>query len=225
MLSAETARSLMGDTRLLFRPCHRRGEPRCQRPMTRLAARETQPEIPPAFGIIAVDRVQHRVAAGFMSVCRRVDRSVALHDRNLVRHDHWPSSNWPLRQAMVRWGLGRKLTAMLLLLLSLSSFALPILVMAPISTGQLAQGMQTVQAYFREAPAQPDWLTGVPLVGNRLGQIWKAAYCASSDLGAALAPYAAAIRHMLLAVAGGAHREPYRVDLVLDRRDHVLDGR
>ena len=41
-------------------------------------------------------------------------------------------ATWPLRQAMVGWGLGRTLTAVLLLLLSLVVIALPVLFMAPI---------------------------------------------------------------------------------------------
>ena len=111
-------------------------------------------------------------------------------------------ATWPLRQAMVGWGLGRTLTAVLLLLLSLVVIALPVLVMAPILTEQLTQGMQTVQTYFSAAPAQPAWLTGVPLVGSQLGQVWEQLYRAGGDLSVALAPYAATIRHMLLTVAG-----------------------
>ena len=50
---------------------------------------------------------------------------------------------------MVGWGLGRTLTAVLLLLLSLVVIALPVLFMAPILTDQLTQGMQTVQDLFQ----------------------------------------------------------------------------
>ena len=109
---------------------------------------------------------------------------------------------WPLRQALVRWGVGRKLTAVLLLLLLLIAIVLPVLVMAPILTDQLSQGMQSVQTYFQAAPAQPAWLTGVPVVGSRLGQLWDQLYRAGGDLSAALAPYAATVRQMLLAAAG-----------------------
>jgi predicted PurR-regulated permease PerM len=110
---------------------------------------------------------------------------------------------WPLRQAMIGWGVGHGLAATLLLLLSLVAIALPVLVMAPILTDQLTQGMQNVQAYFAAAPAQPDWLAGVPIVGSRLGRIWDTLHRAGGDLGAALAPYATNIRQMLLSVARG----------------------
>jgi hypothetical protein len=60
--------------------------------------------------------------------------------------------------------------------------------MAPILTDQLTRGMQTVQTYIAAAPARPVWLTSVPLVGSRLGQIWDQVYRAGGDIGEALAP-------------------------------------
>src|SRR4029077_15484928 len=111
-------------------------------------------------------------------------------------------ATWPLRQALVGWGVGRKLTAVLLLLLLLIAIVLPVLFMAPILTDQLTQGMQSVQTYFQGAPAQPAWLTAVPLVGSRLGQLWDQLYRAGGDLSAALALYAATVRQMLLTAAG-----------------------
>ena len=60
---------------------------------------------------------------------------------------------WPLRQAMIGWGLGRGLAATLLLLLSVVVVALPVLVMAPVLTDQLGQGIERVQTYFAATPA------------------------------------------------------------------------
>jgi predicted PurR-regulated permease PerM len=112
-------------------------------------------------------------------------------------------ATWPLRQAMIGWGLGRGLTATLLLVLSLLIIALPVLVMAPVLTDQLTQGMQSVQNYLAEAPAQPAWLTNVPFVGGRLGQLWDQMLRAGGDLGAVIAPYTGTIRQMLLMAAHG----------------------
>jgi predicted PurR-regulated permease PerM len=55
---------------------------------------------------------------------------------------------WPMRQALVRRGLGRGLTATLLLLLSLVLIVLPLLVIAPHLADHLGQGMDRVEAYF-----------------------------------------------------------------------------
>ena len=110
---------------------------------------------------------------------------------------------WPLRQLMIGWGLGHGLAATLLLLLSLVAIALPVLLMAPILTDQLKYGMESVQAYFARTPAQPAWLSDVPLIGSQLGRIWDALHRAGGDLVVALAPFAAEIRQMLLTAARG----------------------
>src|SRR5208337_1359163 len=51
---------------------------------------------------------------------------------------------WPLRQSLVRHGIGHGMTAALLLLLSLVLIVLPILVVAPRLANQLGEGMQHV---------------------------------------------------------------------------------
>jgi len=112
-------------------------------------------------------------------------------------------ATWPLRQAMVARGFARGWAATLLLLLSLVAIALPVLVMAPVLTDQLTQGMHHVQTYFAAAPAQPAWLSSVPFVGSRLVRIWDEVFRTGGDLGAALAPYTETVQRMLLAAARG----------------------
>src|SRR5690242_5614579 len=59
---------------------------------------------------------------------------------------------WPLRQALIGWGLPRGLAAGILLLLALLIVALPVLAVAPELTSQLGAGIQRVQAYFATTP-------------------------------------------------------------------------
>src|ERR1700756_3171150 len=75
-------------------------------------------------------------------------------------------AGWPLRQALVSWGLGGALAAALLLMLSLLVVGLPVVIMAPILTEQLVLGTQAVQNYFAAAPEQPAWLAGGPPAGS-----------------------------------------------------------
>jgi predicted PurR-regulated permease PerM len=79
---------------------------------------------------------------------------------------------WPVRQALVRRGLGRGSAAALLLLLSLVLVVLPLLAFAPHLADQLVSGAQRVQSYFAATPDQPTWIKGVPLFGQRLGAAW-----------------------------------------------------
>ncbi len=105
---------------------------------------------------------------------------------------------WPLRQAMISWGLGRGWTGALLLCIAIVIVALPVLVMAPVLADQLAYGLQRVQTYFATVPEQPRWLADVPLVGSGLGEIWGAIARAEGNLSVVLAPYSASVRQMLI---------------------------
>jgi predicted PurR-regulated permease PerM len=89
---------------------------------------------------------------------------------------------WPLRQALLRCGLGRGPAAALLLLLSLVIVVLPMLVIAPHLADQLSQGMERVQTYFSTTPDEPTWIRGLPLVGRRLGAAWNRVVEAQGDL-------------------------------------------
>jgi predicted PurR-regulated permease PerM len=79
---------------------------------------------------------------------------------------------WPIRQALIRHGVGRGLAATLLLLLSLVIVVLPMLVVAPNLADQMVQGAQRVESYFAATPEQPVWMKGLPLVGRRLAVAW-----------------------------------------------------
>src|SRR5271165_3690082 len=109
---------------------------------------------------------------------------------------------WPLRQALVRWGLGRGSAAALLLLLSLVIVVLPMLVIAPHLADQLSQGMERVQTYFSTTPEEPTWIKGVPLVGRRLEAVWDRVVAAQGDFRTLIEPYRADLGQAML---GAAH--------------------
>src|SRR5215471_4064650 len=69
---------------------------------------------------------------------------------------------WPLRQWLVRRGLGRRVAAALLLLLSLLVIVLPVLIMAPVLTDELKEFLGSFESYFAATPRRPDWLDNVP---------------------------------------------------------------
>jgi len=108
---------------------------------------------------------------------------------------------WPLRQALVRHGLGRGLAAALLLLLALVLVVLPMLVVAPNLADQLVRGIQRVQSYFAATPEQPAWIGGVPLVGRRLGSAWDRVVEVKGNLRALLEPYTADVEQVIIGAA------------------------
>src|SRR5262249_16178691 len=108
---------------------------------------------------------------------------------------------WPMRQALIRRGLGRGPVATLLLLLSLVLVLLPMLVFAPHLADQLVRGAQRVQSYFAATPGQPAWMRSVPLVGRRLVAAWDRVVEVKGNLRALLEPYTADLEHVMIGVA------------------------
>jgi len=108
---------------------------------------------------------------------------------------------WPVRQALVRHGLGRGSAAALLLLLSLVLVVLHMLAVAPHLADQLSRGIQRVQSYFAATPEQPAWIKGAPLVGRRLAAAWDRVVQVQGDLRALAEPYTANLELVMIAAA------------------------
>jgi predicted PurR-regulated permease PerM len=108
---------------------------------------------------------------------------------------------WPVRQALVRRGLGRGSDAALLLLLSLVIVVLPLLALAPHLADQLVSGAERVQSYFAATPDQPAWIKGVPLLGRRLGAAWDRVVEVKGNLRALLEPYTANLEQLMIGAA------------------------
>jgi predicted PurR-regulated permease PerM len=108
---------------------------------------------------------------------------------------------WPMRQALVRRGLGRGPAAALLLLLSLVIVVLPMLVLAPHLAEQLVQGTQRVQEYFAATPEQPAWIRSLPFGSRRLAAAWDRVVEVKGNLRALLEPYTANLEQLMIGAA------------------------
>jgi len=108
---------------------------------------------------------------------------------------------WPMRQALVRRGLGHGSAAALLLLLSLVIVVLPMLVFAPHLADQLVRGTERVQAYFAATPEHPAWIKSLPLGGKRLGAAWDRVVEVKGNLRALAEPYTANLEQVMIGVA------------------------
>jgi predicted PurR-regulated permease PerM len=108
---------------------------------------------------------------------------------------------WPIRQALVRRGLGRGQSAALLLLLSIVLVVLPLLTFAPHLADQLIRGAHRVESYFAATPEQPSWIRGVPLFGRRLSGAWDRVVEVKGNLRALLEPYTANLEQFMIGAA------------------------
>ena len=108
---------------------------------------------------------------------------------------------WPLRQVLVRHGLGHGMAATLLLLLSLALIGVPILAVAPNLADQLTGFMQRVQSYFAAAPELPARFGGLPLIGDRLTAAWGHLVESGGNLRSLAASYTVDIEQVIVASA------------------------
>src|SRR5215813_13724382 len=105
---------------------------------------------------------------------------------------------WPLREFLLRCGLKRGLDATLLLLLALAVVVLPLMAVAPGLAERLTQGASRLQDCFASAPRVPSWVTGLPIVGERLTHIWDQAMLAQGGIRAVLEPYSDELRQVFV---------------------------
>jgi predicted PurR-regulated permease PerM len=111
---------------------------------------------------------------------------------------------WPLREGLVRGGMGRGWAAFLLLMLSLAVIALPALILAPGLADQVAHGSNRLTHFLETVPHNaPDWVAGLPLVGSQIAGVWNDLVSGEVGLRAALAPYSDGLRRALVAAATG----------------------
>jgi len=108
---------------------------------------------------------------------------------------------WPIRQGLVRRGLGHGSAAALLLLLSLVIVVLPMLAFAPHLADQIVRGTQRLQSYFAATPERPAWIGAVPLGGRRLGAAWDRVVEVKGNLRTLLEPYTANVEQIMIGAA------------------------
>ena len=111
-------------------------------------------------------------------------------------------ATWPLRRVLVRSGLGRVATAVLMLLASLLLVGLPLLATAPRLATQLADGAHRLEGTLSTlSVVPPDWVVALPLGGGGLGRAWQQLAGSGGDLRIALEPYAEWIRNSMMVAA------------------------
>jgi predicted PurR-regulated permease PerM len=122
---------------------------------------------------------------------------------------------WPLRQALLRYGLRPGLAASLLLLLALVVVALPVLLLGPTLVEQITAGAALLKEYLATNPPRPSWLARIPLAGERFGNAWDAIIRSGGEFQALIAPYAAALRGVLVGAAEAAAQSVLQILLSL----------
>ena len=108
---------------------------------------------------------------------------------------------WPVRDFLLRRGLSRGLTALLLLSFALAIIALPIVAIGPGLAERLVGASQDLRTYLESDPQLPRSLASLPLIGERLATFWDEAIHAEGGIRTVLEPYSADLQHALVDVA------------------------
>ena len=113
-------------------------------------------------------------------------------------------ATWPLRAMLVRVGFGRGLTASVLLIASLLLVAVPALLLAPSLAAKLTDAAHRLQQELEDlSDLPPGWVSGLPLVGDRLARVWIRVAAAGGDFRTLLEPYAEWLQSSAVGLAKG----------------------
>lgn len=112
-------------------------------------------------------------------------------------------SAWPLRQWLVRRGLTTTLAAGLMLAALLVFVMGPVLLMAPGLSVEVKLLAERGVTWFASMPQLPDWLTNLPLVGDKLAATWSGLINQTPESKALLASYVQPARQFLTDAAMG----------------------
>src|SRR4051812_41430819 len=81
-------------------------------------------------------------------------------------------ATWPLREWLMRKGLSRSLTSVVLLLLAIACVAVPVIAISPSLGERLVEGAHRVQGFLAGVPETPGWIVRLPLVGKAADGLW-----------------------------------------------------
>jgi predicted PurR-regulated permease PerM len=112
------------------------------------------------------------------------------------------ASGWPIRQFLVRRGMSRGFSALLLFLLTMMLVAAPIVIIAPHLADQLNSTILRIESYFSRAPVQPAWIKGTPLVSRRLDAAWNLLVKAQGNVRTFLELYTGDVEQWIIRTAG-----------------------
>lgn len=112
-------------------------------------------------------------------------------------------SAWPLRQWLVGKGLSGPMAASVMLVALLVFVLVPMVVTAPGLAVGVKQLVEQGTVWLASSPELPGWITGLPLVGTRIGETWDGLINQTPDSRAMLMSYVQPARQFVTDAALG----------------------
>ena len=122
---------------------------------------------------------------------------------------------WPVRSWLVGRGLSGNMAAGVMLSALLVFVLVPILVMAPDLAVEVKDLTGQGTAWLESAPQLPGWVTGLPLVGDKIASTWNGLLAQTPESRAMLMSYAEPVRQFLTSAAFGLATSILDISLAL----------
>lgn len=110
---------------------------------------------------------------------------------------------WPVRGALLRMGLSGTAAAVLMLLALLLFVLVPVVIAAPGLALEVKTLAERGNSWIASSPALPDWISGLPLVGDSIAAKWDGIIHQTPAAKAMIASYAQPVRQFVTDAAVG----------------------
>jgi predicted PurR-regulated permease PerM len=105
-------------------------------------------------------------------------------------------ATWPVHAWLLRHGFSNGLAALVLTLVSIALIVVPAILLAPRLGGQLLELFNRAQKLVDDTPDLPAWISGLPIVGARIKQLWS--QLVHGEIQELLGPYSTTLRNGVL---------------------------
>ena len=110
---------------------------------------------------------------------------------------------WPIRVRLTQWGMSSSKAALVMLLLLLTFVLVPIALAAPGLAADVKTFGERAAAWLGSSPQLPDWVEGIPLIGNQFADQWNHIFSGGDQLRETVVSYARPIREFFTQAAIG----------------------
>ncbi len=110
---------------------------------------------------------------------------------------------WPICVRLTQWGMSSSNAAIVMLLLLLTFVLVPIALAAPGLAADVKTLGERAAAWLGSSPKLPEWVAGIPLVGDQISDQWNRVFSGGNQLRETIVSYAKPIKEFFTLAAIG----------------------
>ncbi|HET9718431.1 MAG TPA: AI-2E family transporter [Pseudolabrys sp.] len=109
-------------------------------------------------------------------------------------------ATWPIHQWLTSKGHSNPVVASIMTIVAVALVIVPVVALAPRIAAQLPEAANKVQKFFDATPDLPGWIGNLPVIGERLEQVWS--QLGRGEIQAIIGPYSATLRKFFIDLGG-----------------------